>query len=228
MQIMNKKLGRFNILFYFLGYIFLVQIAVTILAALINPNISINTVMLLTEIIVLVCYIKKNFSFLKIEFIIFKDNIKESFIQVANWLAWIYILNFLSNVAITFLLGIESSENQSLIVESMQGNVLITMFSIIVFAPIVEELVFRASIFSLFYKKNKTLAVILGSSIFGLMHVLVSIFSQNYVDLVYFIPYALMGYCICQCYIKSNNFIAPFLLHFINNIIGAASILTLL
>ena len=102
----------------------------------------------------------------------------------------------------------------------------------VLIAPIVEEIVFRKCIFNLF--KDKKMGLYVSTIAFGLLHVispLTVVFVQCltheadifdlYLELMYIIPYSLMGLGMGIAYMKSNNnIIAPILTHTANNLIS--------
>ena len=118
---------------------------------------------------------------------------------------------------------------------------LILLFIVIVIlAPIIEELVFRKAIFTVI--KNKNLALAVSSLVFGALHcvstaiiVLQTCFQgeASYLDfiieLIYILPYSLMGLGLGLCYIKGNRNIGTSIFaHMLNNGISFfASILLL-
>ena len=69
------------------------------------------------------------------------------------------------------ILGLESTsvENQELVEEMLKSAPLVMMISVAIFAPITEELVFRAGIKDVI--KNKKVFIAVSGLIFGLMHV---------------------------------------------------------
>lgn len=150
------------------------------------------------------------------------------------------------NVIATIILQLfginDTSTNQSSIEQIMKSDngLLLMGITTIILAPIVEELVFRKSIFKLF--KNKIyLALVVSSLAFGALHVispalsiLLEIFQGNatYTDLIkelfYLIPYSLMGLPFGFVYIKTNkNITTAIIAHMLNNIFSFISIIIL-
>ncbi len=224
MQLLNNKKAWHNLLLYFVGYILVLPIVVTIVLSIFIPNVSFSLVLFIVEILLLILYWIANKNFLLAEIKDFNQNIKQNFVTITSWFAWIYILNFVSSVLISFLGTDSISNNQAGIEASIQENLGFTLFSIIIIAPIVEEIVFRLSIFSLCIKKSKTLAVVIASVLFGFLHIAGSLFAGDFQDLIHILPYVSIGFCLCQCYLKTNNFIAVIILHAINNIVAALAI----
>ncbi len=105
----------------------------------------------------------------------------------------------------------EMSVNQESINDSIKNSAVIMAFSVIVFGPIVEELIFRKIIFAGLYQKNIVLAYAVSSLFFGAMHV----FSGG--DWVFLITYAGMGVMFAAAYHYSKNIYVPIIMHMIHN-----------
>lgn len=115
---------------------------------------------------------------------------------------------------------------------------IILFFVIVIMAPIVEELVFRKSFFTII--KDPKLALIISSMVFGGLHVISGTLavalswiegSATYLDvileLVFIIQYSLMGLGFGIAYIKSNkNVCTTIFSHMLNN--GVSFVVTLL
>lgn len=99
-------------------------------------------------------------------------------------------------------------------------------FSIVIFAPVVEELVFRFAIFKPLSTKNKLLAYLLSSFIFGFLHISTSVMSlHNYKELYYLPVYMTGGLVFAYLYDKTNNLATPIIAHMLNNYIAFIFIL---
>ena len=107
--------------------------------------------------------------------------------------------------------------------------IIILFFVTVIFAPIVEELIFRKGIFTLI--KDPKLAIIVSSLVFGGLHVVSStiVAVENWIigeatyltvilEFVYIIQYSLMGLGFGIAYVKSNkNVCATIFAHMLNN-----------
>lgn len=86
------------------------------------------------------------------------------------------------------------------------------------FAPIIEEVVYRGIIFRLYRKQTKIFAHIVSAIIFGAMHYIDwFVYYGNFLYIVYTIPLMLMGLLYSIIYEKTGNICWPMLLHFMNN-----------
>jgi len=175
------------------------------------------------------------FYLLKVEFtqdyLEFKLIKNEWFLIIMVGYLYLILGNVLSMYASEFigtLIGIVPSEavNQMTIIRSLEGPGAIFMFlSAVIMGPIIEELIFRKSIFGLI--KNNTLALIVSAVIFGSIHLIgeASILSA----LVNGISYYVMGFIFGYIYLKNNkNIMAPIAIHILSNLISILAILYIL
>ena len=108
----------------------------------------------------------------------------------------------------------EQSTNQSLL-ETLPFWYLVP--SAVIFAPIVEEAVFRGG-FRRFISNDFIFIIISGVS-FGLLHTL---FSEDtlYIAFVQSLNYIAMGMVLAYSYVRTNNIFVPMLVHVFQNTIG--------
>lgn len=120
------------------------------------------------------------------------------------------------NEAMSYLatsLNIEM-ENQDMIVSMFDSYKIVTAISVGIFAPVIEELVFRYSIGTLI--KDNKIFLIISSIIFGLAH------GIGIATIIYVIIGLLLG----LIYLKSNkNIISSITVHMLNNIFSVILIL---
>ena len=93
------------------------------------------------------------------------------------------------------------------------------IFSISIYAPFIEELIYRKAIKDCFipYKQNKInkyLCVITSGLIFAALHV---IDSGSAIDYIYIIPYLSLGIAFALLYYNTNNIFSTISLHFLHN-----------
>jgi len=132
----------------------------------------------------------------------------------------IYFLNIILSF-VYLSLGIESvSLNQEIIIKIFSINKFNVFLMAVVFAPIVEEFVFRKGILELFSKWGDKFGIVVSSLAFGMLHVLDS---QSFI----FLPiYFLLGIVFGVLYIKTNrNVVATIMTHMINNFIAVIVVL---
>ena len=120
---------------------------------------------------------------------------------------------FVSNVVIMAITGNATSGNEKAIRDLFSASPLYVYFSGVIFAPIVEELIFRKCFYELI--PNKALFIFVSGFVFGGMHVLTS-FSRP-MDLLYLIPYCAPGLVFSYIMAKTDNVLVSTGLHFLHN-----------
>ena len=93
---------------------------------------------------------------------------------------------------------------------------ILMLFEVSIYAPIVEELIFRHSIKNI--TSNKYFYPILSGLIFGMMHVMSSVSSLT--DLLFLIPYSALGVAFACCYRKTDNIFSSIVVHSLHNTIS--------
>ena len=118
----------------------------------------------------------------------FKKKFKYSFkIYILGYMGMIFF-----NLFITFFLK-DISQNESQVREMLYANVVTSMISISIIAPILEELIFRKTIQPLI--KNRWIYALVCGLLFGFAHILTNFVQNTFVitDLLYILPYACLG-----------------------------------
>ena len=87
------------------------------------------------------------------------------------------------------------------------------IFSVSIFAPLTEELIFRKGIREIF--NNKYLYIIISGIFFASMHVTSEDLGIN--TLLYLIPYSSLGITFAYTYYKTNNIFSTIMLHSFHN-----------
>ena len=120
-------------------------------------------------------------------------------------------------------LGDTDSVNQKEIVSMLHSNYALLIIPTILLAPLIEELVFRKAIFTVFEDTwhFSSYAVILVSAIlFGLLHVIFNL-DQGIQELLMAIPYVTIGLGLAFSYVKNDHIIIyPIFAHFVNNLLS--------
>lgn len=130
-------------------------------------------------------------------------------------LYWIigFILMMLSNYIINYLLIPNSiSNNEASNIELILNYKYIYPISICILIPIIEEIVFRLELKNKY--KNKYLFILLSSIIFALPHL---ISNTKLIELIYFIPYFILGITFSTIYYKTDNIYSNIISHILHN-----------
>lgn len=157
------------------------------------------------------------------------SNITEFFI-FGGLVAASFVVAMMVNVSSSLvleLLGVSQSENQSALEPLVKNYAYIMLPVTIIGAPFVEELVFRKAIFDTI--KNPIVAFVVSALSFGLIHVLMSLFTGNFTDMLNIIAYGGMGAVFAGLYlISKRNIMYPIALHMAQNTIACLAILFLM
>jgi len=116
----------------------------------------------------------------------------------------IFLIYMFGDLIVSSIVG-DISTNQALLNET---PILITAILSIIVAPITEELTFRVFIRKLI--KDDGLFVIVSSLLFGAVHIVIG---DNLLQLLYIIPYSLLGLLFSLNYVKTKNMASNIFLH---------------
>lgn len=141
-----------------------------------------------------------------------KNSIKYFNKYIKYWLIGLFIM-MVSNLFINLIVTNDIPSNEQAIRETFNISPIYIFFSAVIYAPIVEELIFRQSIKNIFH--NKWLFIIISGLLFGSMHVFGDF--KNITDLLYIIPYSTPGIIFAYMLEDSDNICVPMSFHFIHN-----------
>lgn len=174
------------------------------------------------------------FSFLLVAFFM-RDYLKkdgQSLISGYKKLAWLIPLCAAVGYGISYAVdyGIgkaiqQTSVNQSSIEFLIHnGGAVWMFFAVVVFAPIVEELIYRKAIFEYLKKFPIALSYVISIFLFTMPHVITTFMDGNHTALENFlisVPYILSGFLLCLTYhISGKNIYASWFFHLINNLLS--------
>lgn len=156
----------------------------------------------------------------------FKKNYKEILKITFNyWLKGLFIM-LISSYIINSLHLPSNTANQDANISMLKEMPIVECLIAVVFAPIIEELVFRRSLKD--FTKNKHLYAFTSGLIFASLHLISSISSfNNLVMLIHLVPYSAVGIAFGYAYKKTNNIYGTIVLHSIHNAISLLSIIIL-
>ena len=136
-------------------------------------------------------------------------------IHFSNYIKYWFLtlgIMLISNIIISMITSIDTSTNQEAIVATFEKSPIYTCILTMIFAPILEELVFRLSFRKMF--KTDILFIIISGLFFGFMHVSSP---SSIAEILYIIPYSIPGFIFAYTLTKSDNIFVPIGLHFIHN-----------
>ena len=150
---------------------------------------------------------------LKEKFSDFKDNFKSYFDKYIRYYILGLILMSFSNVIVGFITNSDISNNEEVIRKITNILPIYSLISTCLCAPIIEELLYRKTIGDIF--NNKWLGIIIGGLLFGGAHVIGTY--TNILDVLYVIPYGVLGSVFMYIYYDSDNIYNTMFLHFMHN-----------
>jgi membrane protease YdiL (CAAX protease family) len=153
----------------------------------------------------------------KKDFIAFKKKPMKHIGLIFSGFALVLVALYASQYILEWLNAGDTSQNEMLIRSYFQKDpviLIILFFSLCVFTPIVEEVIYRKVIFNFIEPRLGSTIAILGTGfVFGLMHVL------SFGDFIQSIPYVLLGLIFgYMYYISKKNIIVTIGMHFLNNL----------
>lgn len=146
---------------------------------------------------------------------------------IKYWLIGLIIM-MISNILIGLFISQAQATNEESVQILIHSSGLLSIITIGILAPIIEEITFRKAFREVFI--NKTLFVLASGLIFGSLHVVLSL--NSYWDLFLIIPYSSLGIAFGYMYQKTNNIYTSIIMHMFHNtastllsLIGGAMIL---
>ena len=150
---------------------------------------------------------------LKKDLIDFKNNFGNySDIALKYW-AIGFVAMMASNLLINISANIKLASNEQGVREIISVVPVLSIFSICIFAPIAEELIFRKTFKECF--KEKWTFILISGIVFGLLHVIGSFNSLQ--EFLYVIPYSSLGIAFALIYYKTGNIFSSIFVHCLHN-----------
>lgn len=164
-------------------------------------------------------------------FLIYKDKIIKDFKKYFKKFASNFELSFkyyfigviimiASNLIITLLFTDAVAGNEEAVRGLIDQVPLYMLFSVSLYAPFTEELIFRHSIKDAVMcygdgKITKYIYIFISGFIFALLHILGH--TNSYIDYIYLIPYMSLGIAFSALYSKTDNIFSSILMHALHN-----------
>jgi len=139
------------------------------------------------------------------------------------------IVMLVSNLTIALFFSEATAGNEELVRTYIDNYPLYMIFSVAIYAPFIEEMIFRKSIKDIFLLKHnnkltKYLYILTSGLVFGGMHLLGQI--TNPLDWLYIIPYSALGIAFAALYYKTDNIFSTIAIHCLHNTITIILYLT--
>lgn len=177
----------------------------------------------LPYIIIFILTFSLCFKDLKRDFKIFISNKKVYFKFIIKRYFIMLGVMLLVAVPIVLINNGKVASNQQAINEMFNKIPLLTFILSVLYAPFVEEVIFRLCFSKII--NNKTLFIIISGFLFGALHMIDEFSSLK--DLLYIFQYSALGICLAKAYKDSNNIFVSISMHFIQNFLAALLVLIL-
>ena len=208
----------------FFLYLFLPLVVVNIFSSLfrgLNQTILLISTQTIVLLVLMVIFRKVLISDFKT---INKAGLKQTFKYWGFGFLAMVVFNI---IILTFINPGGLAANEELNRELLGSNIIFALFAMVIFAPIAEELVFRAG-FKKVFNNAFTFATFSGL-FFGLIHVAAAFLipegGSNLVELVYIFPYMSLGFAFAYAYFKTNNIYNVIIVHAAHNAFAVSVIL---
>ncbi len=158
----------------------------------------------------------------------FKENVVKNVVRVVQLYGFQMIASIAINLVFIYLFKIEDTSANQEMVETLVNNMPVLMaMNTILFAPILEEVVFRGGLFiGIQEKLGSKIAIIISSVSFGAIHVMAEFFATgNLQELLFLIPYSAMGYFMVRAVKDTDSLFGGILIHFINNFVATVLVM---
>ena len=153
----------------------------------------------------------------------FKDYFKNFFSNFERAFKYYFIgviIMMVSNIIITFFIQGATAGNEETVRSMIDSVPLYMIFSVSIYAPFVEEIIFRHSIKNcvMAYGNNKLtryLYIFLSGFIFAILHIIGQ--TSSYLDYVFLVPYMSLGLAFSSLYSKTDNIFSSISMHCLHN-----------
>ena len=219
---LNQKLRHLlgMLAFYFIGYLIILPLVLTKITLLLDPyaitfppNVLLGGY--LVYLILMIYFSRKQ---LIMGWYHFTKHLKKSVFLIFKSMGLILVVNFALSLLVSIIFHTNGSMNQQSIESQSHLYPSLLMFVTCVFAPIVEECVFRGSLLEYFQFRNwNKSGLILSSLLFGFIHVMDTLWIGGISELGYWFVYMMIGMVLGRSYQRSHSLIVCILIHAFNN-----------
>ena len=175
----------------------------------------------LPYVVIFILVLLFNYKYIIEDFKIFKSNIKVYLPFIIKRYLYMLLIMVIVAVPVVLINNGSTSNNQKMLNAMFSKLPLISVLLSCLYAPFVEENIFRLSLSKIV--KNKYFFIILSGIIFGFLHVFDK--SNSFKDYLYVFQYSALGICLAKAYSDSNNIFVSISMHFMQNFLAALLVL---
>ncbi len=153
-------------------------------------------------------------------------DIKKAIKTISLCIISLYLLNMLFMIIYQGIGLYETSNNQSSLQFIAQQDPIFFLGMVVILAPFIEEIIFRGFIYRTCKKyMNTSLAMLFSCFLFGFLHVSASLYTTDFIDLLYIFLYAGLGFVFTIAYEYNKSIHVSIYLHIIYNLLSALPML---
>ena len=222
MKYSEERSFGINALFFILSIasIFIIPVIITIILR--NYTNNYYVLELTSNGLLIIFLFSLYFKDLKREAKIYFSEFGKNFSKSIKYYIVGIIAMIIFNLLISIIVNKGVSDNENLVREMLFKSPVFTMLSIIIVAPLSEELIFRKSLQPLV--KNKWIYATLCGLLFGGAHLLAGEFVIS--DLLYLLPYGSLGFVFALMDYETKSTWTSIIIHALHN--GATGVLLLI
>lgn len=173
-----------------------------------------NTLLIVIDVMLMVItylfYLKDNNRDIKKYF---KNFFKNFGYGVSIWMIGVSLM-IVSNLLIAHFVPSAKALNEDAVQDMLRRTPLYASFTACIFAPFMEEMIFRKSLRKVF--ETDIVFILVSGFLFGLAHNISVIGTSS---IIYIIPYGLFGCVFAYAYAKKKNIFIPIVMHMMHNTI---------
>jgi membrane protease YdiL (CAAX protease family) len=163
--------------------------------------------------------------YLKDTFSDFFESFFRSLQAVILGFVFAFFLELALSLALRYIFGVFENPNQTAILRETRLNANVMTIVAVLFAPVVEETLFRGVLFGSIRRRHRVLAYVVSALAFALYHEWqFALFDQSWSVLLYGLQYLPASLAFAWCYERSGSLWAPILAHAAINLIATISI----
>ena len=158
----------------------------------------------------------------------FTNRLGENLVSAIRYTFILLIVSIFTSLIVSTVFGPDQSINQQGIDSAIGSEPLQMFFAIVIFAPIVEELLFRGCFYRSFSSKMPIhVAAIISAILFGMIHILEGIITMNFRDMAFILVYGSMGLVFVKVYDETQSIVPCIIVHSLYNVISFLMVLFL-
>ncbi len=160
-----------------------------------------------------------------------KKKTRETLTIILKNFAFLWLANIVVALILTYVFKMTSDAENQLIIEAMaKESPFLVGFLVVIFAPIVEELIFRGVLYqNLRSESSYKKAMVISILVFSMMHILPGLASGNGIkEMLYILQYGSLAFFMIRAFEETGSIWGAIGIHFLNNLVGFIAIMMMI